>query len=185
MPFEIDVNRDGIGRVAFAPSHVARLPRPARDRRATDALTHQRVVRVFRHARERDGEELVHAAVAVRREDERLAVGRQLPIGLVPRALRDVVFLLGLDVVEIDLGVLLVVAPAVDEPVAVGRVLRDGEAAGAGLFASSRGAPPATSTSKTLLSAPYASFCEFGAHARLSFSAGCAVSFFRVAGATS
>ena len=109
-------------------SSVPPLPRPAG--RATNPLAHQRVVRIFRHARERHGEQLIRSAVAVRREDERLAVGRELAARLVPRALRDVVFLLRLDVVEIDFGVLLVVAPAVDEPVAVGRVLRDGEAAG-------------------------------------------------------
>src|SRR5262249_18062803 len=87
-------------------------------------------VRVLRDPRQRDGEELVDAAIAVRREDERLAVGRQLRAGLIPRTLRDVVFRLGFDVVQIDIRVLLVVPPAVDDPVGVGRVLGDGETTG-------------------------------------------------------
>ena len=94
-----------------------------RTSRTAIALTHQRIVRVFRHARQRHREQLIRSAVAIRREDERLSVGRQLTVRLVPLTLRDVVFLLRLDVVEEHLGVLLVVAAAVDEPIAVGRIL--------------------------------------------------------------
>ena len=51
----------------------------------------------------------------------------------------------------------------------------------AGLCVISRAAPPVTSTSKTRLSAVYASFCDPAAQVMLSFYAGELESFFRVA----
>ena len=78
---EVDADRQRRGaRVSSAPRTVTHAAAARRAGRAPNALAHQRIVRIFRQPRQRHGEQLVRPAVAIRREDERLSVGRQLAV---------------------------------------------------------------------------------------------------------
>src|SRR5262249_28078866 len=105
---EVDCDGERAARSRAIGRDRAASTTAASTRRATNALAHEWIVRVFRQPRERHREQLILRAVAIRREDQCLAVGRQLRSRLVPRALRDVVFLLGPNVIQIHVGVLLI-----------------------------------------------------------------------------